>query len=175
MHTNTMHHARCQRMPQGKHNAQTHKRTKKHKNKRNVTKTCKNIQSVNKQWRSKKPWQQNETNERGPQYRKGSLKVGPTSQNKTGNAQKRDAHHTNYAMGATPPPPSSREHPEGLPVPPRLWKTLWITPVTQSTMWPPSCGKPSNLWKTLWKTLLLRGTLWETLWITQTACGKPCG
>ena len=44
MHTNTMHHAWCQRMPQGKRNAQTHKRTKMHKNKRNVTKTCKKIQ-----------------------------------------------------------------------------------------------------------------------------------
>nr|DAK64313.1 MAG TPA: hypothetical protein [Caudoviricetes sp.] len=44
MHTNTMHHAWCQRMPQGKHDAQTHKHTKMHKNKRNVTKTCKNIQ-----------------------------------------------------------------------------------------------------------------------------------
>ena len=42
-------------------------------------------------------------------------------------------------MGATPPPPSGREHPEGLPIPPRLWKTLWIT--------------PPHLWKTLWKTI----------------------
>ena len=44
MHTNTMHHAWCQRMVQRQHDAQTHKRTKMHKNKRNVTKTCKNIQ-----------------------------------------------------------------------------------------------------------------------------------
>ena len=44
MHTNTMHHARCQRMPQRQRNAQTHKCIKIHKNKRNVTKTCKNIQ-----------------------------------------------------------------------------------------------------------------------------------
>ena len=44
MHTNTMHHAWCQRMPQRQHNAQTHKRIKMHKNKRNVTKTYKNIQ-----------------------------------------------------------------------------------------------------------------------------------
>lgn len=41
---------------------------------------------------------------------------------------KRDAHHTIYVIGATPPPPSGREHPEGLPIPPCLWKTLWITP-----------------------------------------------
>jgi hypothetical protein len=65
MHTNTMHHAWCQRMPQRQRNAQTHKRIKMHKNKRNVTKTCKNMQSVKQQWRSKKPWQQNETNTRG--------------------------------------------------------------------------------------------------------------
>ena len=62
------------------------------------------------------------------------LNIGPTSQNKTGNAIKRDAHHAIYVMGATPPPPSGREHPEGLPIPPCLWKTLWITPVTQITM-----------------------------------------
>ena len=65
---------------------------------------------------------------------KGSLKVGPTPQNKTGNTTKRDAHHTIYVMEATPPPPSGHEHPEGLPIPPCLWKTLWITPVTQITM-----------------------------------------
>ena len=41
MHTNTMHHAWCNVCHKG--NA-THKRTKMHKNKRNVTKTCKNIQ-----------------------------------------------------------------------------------------------------------------------------------
>lgn len=72
--------------------------------------------------------------QRGPQHSKGSLKVGPTSQNKTEILSKRDTRHTIYVMGATPPPPSSREHPEGLPIPPRLWKTLWITPVTQTTM-----------------------------------------
>ena len=47
MHTNTMHHARCQRMPQGntqRTNAQTHKM---HKNKRNVTKTCKKFKGTN--------------------------------------------------------------------------------------------------------------------------------
>ena len=104
------------------------------KNKRNVTKKCKNMQNVKQQWRSKKPWQQNETNIRDPLNDKGSPKMGPTSQNKTGNTTQRDAHHTNYVMGATPPPPSGREHPEGLPIPPRLWKTLWITPVTQITM-----------------------------------------
>lgn len=47
---------------------------------------------------------------------------------------KRDTHHTIHVTGATPPPPSGREHPEGLPIPPYLWKTLWITPVTQITM-----------------------------------------
>ena len=52
---------------------------------------------------------------------------------------KRDAHHTFHVMGATPPPPSEPEHPEGLPIPPCLWKTLWITfhlvdnPVENST------------------------------------------
>lgn len=47
---------------------------------------------------------------------KGSLKgvrdplnLRPTPQNKAGNIMKRDAHHTNYVMGATPPPPSGRE------------------------------------------------------------------
>ena len=70
----------------------------------------------------------------GPQHNKGSLKVGPTPQNNTGNTMKRDAHHTIHVMGATPPPPSGRAHPEGLPIPPCLWKTLWITPVTQITM-----------------------------------------
>ena len=65
MHTNTMHYAWCQRMPQGntqRTNAQTHKNAK---NKRNVTKTCKNMQSMKQQWRSKKPWQQNEANTKG--------------------------------------------------------------------------------------------------------------
>ena len=78
----------------------------------------------------KKPWQHFEANAKGAPTHKGSLKVGPTPQNKTGNGMKRDAHHTIYVMGATPPPPSGREHPEGLPIPP----CLWITPVTQITM-----------------------------------------
>nr|DAV31924.1 MAG TPA: hypothetical protein [Caudoviricetes sp.] len=41
MHTNTMHHARHDACRKGKHNTQTHKHAKMHKNKRNVTKTCK--------------------------------------------------------------------------------------------------------------------------------------
>lgn len=82
----------------------------------------------------KKPWQQNETNTRGPHGSKGPPKVGPTSHKQDGDRTKRDAHHNKCVMGATPPPLSGREHPEGLPIPPRLWKTLWITPVTQITM-----------------------------------------
>nr|DAK32094.1 MAG TPA: hypothetical protein [Caudoviricetes sp.] len=92
------------------------------------------MQSMKQQWRSKKPWQHFGTNKKGPHNSKGSLKVGPTPQNKTGNRTKRDAHHTFYVMGATPPPPFGREHPEGLPIPPCLWKTLWITPVIHVTM-----------------------------------------
>lgn len=130
------------------HNAQCINMQNNAKNKRNVTKTCKNMQNMKQQWRSKKPWQHFEANKRGPHSGKGSLKVGPTSQNKTGNRLKRDAHHTIYVMGATPPPPSGREHPEGLPIPPCLWKTLWITPVTQITCDrhhvenSQTCGKP---------------------------------
>ena len=70
----------------------------------------------------------------GPHNGKGSLKVRPTPQNKTEDRVKRDARHTIYVIGATPPPPSGREHPEGLPIPPCLWKTLWITPVIQITL-----------------------------------------
>lgn len=97
-------------------------------------KNMQNMQFRNQQWRSKKPWQQNKTNKKGTPNRKGSLKTRPTPQNKTGNTTKRDTHHTIYVMGPTPPPPSGREHPEGLPIPPCLWKTLWITPVIQITM-----------------------------------------
>jgi hypothetical protein len=55
---NACHKATC--------NAQTHKHTKKHKNKRNVTKNAKIFKARIEQWRSKKPWQQNETNIRDP-------------------------------------------------------------------------------------------------------------
>ena len=89
---------------------------------------------MNQQWRSKKPWAQNETNVRDPLKGKGSLKVGPTSHERGEGHTKRDTRHTIYVMGATPPPPFGREHPEGLPIPPCLWKTLWITPVTHTTM-----------------------------------------
>nr|DAD98042.1 MAG TPA: hypothetical protein [Siphoviridae sp. ctQ091] len=76
-------------------NAQTHKRIKMHKNKRNVTKTCKNIQGVKQQWRSKKGGQQNEANTRGPRRSKGSLKVGPTSQNET-EVRRNETHTTQF-------------------------------------------------------------------------------
>ena len=69
-----------------------------------------------------------------PHNHKGSLKTRHTPQNKTERTPERDTHHTNIVTGATPPPPSRPEHPEGLPIPPCLWKTLWITPVTQITM-----------------------------------------
>lgn len=65
---------------------------------------------------------------------KGSLKPETHTTKQDGDTHKRDIHHTIYAMGATPPPPSGREHPEGLSISPCLWKTLWITPVTQTTM-----------------------------------------
>jgi hypothetical protein len=133
MHTNTMHHAWCQHMPQRQH--ATHKRTKTHKNKRNVTKTCKNIQ----RHESNNGVQKNHGNKTrrtqgGPQDSKGSLKHGTHVTKQDEGWTKRDAHHTIYVMGATPPPPSGHEHPEGLPIPPCLWKTLWITPVTQTTV-----------------------------------------
>lgn len=89
MHTNTMHHAWCNAWYKGntqRTNAQMHKNTK---NKRNVTKTCKNIQGTNKQWRSKKPWQQNKTNTKGAPNPKGSLKP-ETHTTKQG----RDTHET---------------------------------------------------------------------------------
>lgn len=63
MHTNTMHGACAYH--KATRNAQTHKRIKMHKNKRNVTKTCKNMQSVKQQWRSKKPWQHFEGEQKG--------------------------------------------------------------------------------------------------------------
>ena len=108
-----------------------HKNTQKQKK---CYKNAKIFKGMNQQWRSKKPWQQNETNARGPQHGKGSLKVGPAPHKQDGDQTKRDTHHTIYVMGATPPPPSGREHPEGLPIPPYSWKTLWITPVTHITM-----------------------------------------
>lgn len=85
---------------------------------------------MNKQWRSKKPWQHFEANVRDPLSEQEIPYMGPTPQNKTGNTTKRNTHHTIYVMVATPPPPSKPEHPEGLSIPPCLWKTLWITPAT---------------------------------------------
>ena len=70
----------------------------------------------------------------GPNTVRDPLNMGPTSHKQHREHNKRDSHHTIYVMGATPPPPSGREHPEGLPIPPCLWKTLWITPVTHITM-----------------------------------------
>lgn len=99
-----------------------------------LQKHAKIFKGVKQQRRSKKPWQQNETNKRGPQTSKGSLKHGTHITKQDGDQTKRDAHHTIHVMGATPPPPSGREHPEGLPIPLCLWKTLWITPVTHITM-----------------------------------------
>lgn len=134
MHTNTMHHAWCNAWCKGNTQRIMHKHTKQCKKQKKCYKNMQKYAKHHQQWRSKKPWQHFKANKRGTQTRKGSLKVGPTSQNKTGNTLKRDTHHTFYVMGATPPPPSGREHPEGLPIPPCLWKTLWITPVTQITM-----------------------------------------
>lgn len=134
MHTNTMHHAWCNAWYKGNTQHTTHKCIKIHKSKRNVTKTRKNMQTFTNNGVQKNHGNISRRTKRGPHNPKGSLKVGPTSQNKTGNRMKRDTHHTNCVTGATPPPPSGREHPEGLPIPPCLWKTLWITPVTQITM-----------------------------------------
>jgi hypothetical protein len=163
MHTNTMHHAWCQRMPQRQHNAQTHKRTKIHKNKRNVTKTRKNMQSMNKQWRSKKPWQHFEANTRDPLNGKGSLKRGTHVTKQDGDQTKRDVHHTIYVMGATPPSPIQPRTPRRSAHP----SLLVENPVDNSSnldhnvtavMWktPKPVENPVEnflrLWKTLWKT-----------------------
>nr|DAN72616.1 MAG TPA: hypothetical protein [Caudoviricetes sp.] len=134
MHTNTMHHAWCNAWYKGNTQRTMHKHTKQCKKQK---KCYKNMQKGN--FTTNNGVQKNHGNKtrrtkRGPHNHKGSLKVGPTPQNKTGNTTKRDTHHTFYVMGATPPPPSGREHPEGLPIPPCLWKTLWITSVTQITM-----------------------------------------
>ena len=134
MHTNTMHHAWCNACHKGNTQPQCINIRNNVKNKRNVTKTCKNMQNITNNGVQKNHGNKTRRTKRGSQHSKGSLKVGPTPQNKTGNTTKRDTHHTIYVMGATPPPPSRPEHPEGLPIPPCLWKTLWITPVTQITM-----------------------------------------
>nr|DAS53846.1 MAG TPA: hypothetical protein [Caudoviricetes sp.] len=123
-----------QRMPQGNTQPQCINIQNNAKNKRNVTKICKKGNFAHNNGVQKNHGSKTKRTKRGSQTHKGSLKVGPTPQNKTGNTTKRDTHHTFYVMGATPPPPSGREHPEGLPIPPCLWKTLWITPVTQITM-----------------------------------------
>nr|DAE80189.1 MAG TPA: hypothetical protein [Caudoviricetes sp.] len=115
----------------------THKHTNAQKcikTKEMLQKHAKIFKGTNQQWRSKNHGSKTRRTQRGPQHSKGSLKVGPTSQNKTESTTKRDAHHTIHVTVATPPPPSGREHPEGLPIPPWLWKTLWITPVTQIAM-----------------------------------------
>nr|DAU65747.1 MAG TPA: hypothetical protein [Caudoviricetes sp.] len=94
----------------------------------------KNSKARTKQRRSKNHGNISRRTQRGPQHHKGSLKRGTHITKQGGDQTKRDAHHTIHVMGATPPPPSGREHPEGLPISPCLWKTLWITPVTQTTM-----------------------------------------
>nr|DAQ71883.1 MAG TPA: hypothetical protein [Caudoviricetes sp.] len=99
-----------------------------------LQKHAKKFKGMKRQWRSKNHGNKMRRTQRGPQHSKGSLKVGPTSHKQDGDQMKRDTHHTNYVTGATPPPPSGREHPEGLLIPPCLWKTLWITPVTHVTM-----------------------------------------
>ena len=70
----------------------------------------------------------------GPKRVRDPLNLRRTPQNKAGIHTKRDTHHTFRVTGTTPLPPSGREHPEGLPIPPYLWKTLWITLVTHVTM-----------------------------------------
>lgn len=123
------------------HNAQCINMQNNAKNKRNVTKTCKICNFATNNGVQKNHGNKTRRTKRGPHNSKGSLKTRPTPQNKTGNTTKRDAHHTIYVTGATPPPPSGREHPEGLPIPPCLWKTLWKTLAIME-----------NLWITLWKT-----------------------
>ena len=118
MHTNTMHHAWCNAWYKGNTQPQCINIQNNAKNKRNVTKTCKNSNFAINNGVQKNHGNISGRTKRGPQRSKGSLKTRRTPQNKTGNRTKRDARHTIYVMGATPPPPSGREHPEGLPIPP---------------------------------------------------------
>lgn len=106
MHTNTMHHAWCNAWYKGNTQRTMHKHTKQCKKQKKCYKNMQKHSNLHQQWRSKKPWQQNEANKRRPQHSKGSLKVGPTPQNKTGNRIKRDTHHTKHVTGGTPPSPT---------------------------------------------------------------------
>lgn len=65
MHTNTMHHAWCNAWYKGNTQHITHKCIKTQKTKEMLQKHAKIFKGMNQQWRSKKPWQQNETNKKG--------------------------------------------------------------------------------------------------------------
>ena len=96
MHTNTMHHAWCQRMPQGNTHAQTHKRIKMHKNKRNVTKTRKKFKGTNPTMAFKKTMGTKQDERKGgPNTVRDPLNMGPTSQNKTETKQN-ETHTTQF-------------------------------------------------------------------------------
>lgn len=64
MHTNTMHHAWCNAWYKGNTQHTMHKHTKQCKKQKKCYKNMQKWQFHNQQWRSKKPWQQNETNKK---------------------------------------------------------------------------------------------------------------
>jgi hypothetical protein len=96
MHTNTMHHAWCQRMPQGNTQRTTHKRTKMHKNKRNVTKTCKNIQKRETTMVFKKTMATKQDERKGgPNTLRDPLKWDPRHKTRQG-TQQNETHTTQF-------------------------------------------------------------------------------
>lgn len=65
MHTNTMHHAWCNACHKGNTQHTMHKHTKQCKKQKKCYKNMQKYANLHQQWRSKKPWQQNETNKKG--------------------------------------------------------------------------------------------------------------
>nr|DAV39973.1 MAG TPA: hypothetical protein [Caudoviricetes sp.] len=129
-----------------------------------LQKHAKIFKGTNQTWRSKKPWQQNKTNKRGPQHSKGSLKVGPTPHKQSGDQTKRDTHHTIYVM---PPPPPS-------PIRPRTPRRSAHPSLPVENPVDNSSNPYHNVTAIMWKTpkpvenpMETPPYLWITLWITS--------
>lgn len=131
-----------------------------------LQKHAKIFKGMNKQWRSKKPWQQNETNTKGAPNPKGSLKPETHTTKQDGEHDKtRRTPHNLCDGGHSPSPirprtPRRSAHPSLLVENPvdnssnpchNVAVVMWKTPQPVEN----PVDNSDSLWITLWKTLHL--------------------
>lgn len=95
MHTNTMHHAWCNAWYKGNTQRTMHKHAKQCKKQKKCYKNMQKYATFTNNGVQKNHGNISRRTKRGSHNSKGSLKVGPTSQNKTENTQN-ETHTTHF-------------------------------------------------------------------------------